>query len=140
MLHHDAVAGHAVVVVRVDDGEGLVDQLLGGQKRLNGAQRFGALGGNGAALGQIGQFLIGVLHVNLLGDQIADLRLELRFKAVLDDENDLGEAGLDRVVNGVEHQRFVVGTHAVDLLVAAVTGTHTGSHDNQRLIHPCFPP
>ena len=76
--------------------------------------------------------------MNLLGHQIADLRLELRFKAVLDDENDLGEAGLDRVVNGVEHQRFVVGTHAVDLLVAAVTGT--GSHDNQRLIHPCFPP
>ena len=63
-------------------------------------------------------------------DKISDLRAETLLEVVLDNEYDLGEAGLDRIMNGVKHQSFVVRAHAVNLLVAAIAGSHASGHDH----------
>ena len=105
-----------------------MNQVLGGQHSLHGAQRLGASGGDGAAGGHV-HGLEGVFHLDLALDHIAYQFTEAVLKIMLDDKNHLGKAGVDRIVDGIEHQHLVVGAHAVNLLVAAVAGTHTSCHN-----------
>ena len=87
-----------------------------------------------------GEILECVVHLHLLGDAVAADGSQRLLHARLDDKNNLVKACANRVIDGILHQDFAIRAETVHLLVAAVTGTHTGSHDNQRLIHPCFPP
>ena len=116
--------------------------------------RMGRAEGLGAALGDMIEVrhgvegLLGIAELHLAAvrgaqrlqrvarqtvDQLPDLRL--------DDEHHLIETGPNRVVDAVVHQNFAVGADAVHLLVAAVTGAHTGRHDHQCcMLHVLIPP
>ena len=134
MVHHGLEGAGAIVIICVDDGEGLVDQVLGRQNSLHRAQGFGTLGGDGAARRQIAKLLEGVFHLHSAFDHVAHQFAEAVLKVMFDDEYDLVEPRLHGIVDGVEHQHLVMRTHAVNLLVSAVTRAHTGGHDNKRRV------
>ena len=63
--------GHAVIVVRVDDGERLVDVVARNEHRVHRAERLGALFRHVIESRQAREILEGVIHLHLLGDTIA---------------------------------------------------------------------
>ena len=107
-----------------------MDQVLGRQNSLHRAQGFRTLGGDGAARRQVAELLEGVFHLHTALDHVAHQFAEAVLKVMLDDEYDLVEPRLHGIVDGVEHQHLVMRTHAVNLLVSAVTRAHTGGHDH----------
>ena len=135
MVHHGLKGAGAIVVVRIDDGKGLMDQVLGRQNGLHRTQGLGALSGDGAARRQVVQFLEGVFHFHTALDHIAHQLAEAVLKVMLNDKHDLVEACLHGIVDGVEHQHLVVGAHAVNLLISAVARAHAGGHDHEGFIH-----
>ena len=148
LLIDGAVGVHAVIVVGIDDAEGLVDHVPGAQNGVAGAEGLGALFGDVVELGDAVIGLVGVRHLHLAAvgggellhhvaahgaDQVQNLRL--------DDEHDLVKTGANGVKHAVLHQKLAVGADAVHLLVAAVAGAHTGSHNHQcSLCHIEKPP
>ena len=136
----------AVVVVGVDDGKGLVQDVAAGQHRLAGAPGFGAACGQGGARRQVVQRLVGVGHLHAqagadLLDAVADDLAERLLNVAADDKDDLVKAGLDGVVDGVVHQDLAVGAHRRQLLdAAAVAGADAGRHNDQCCFHSSIPP
>ena len=120
----------AVVVVGVDDGEGSVHQLPGGQGGLGGAPGLGALWRHGVARGQVVLTLEGVLHVHHLRHPVADAGAEIGLDLLLDDEDHGFEPGPAGVVDGVVDDELSVVSHGVQLLEAAVPAAHAGGHDH----------
>ena len=56
----------AVVIVRVDDGEGPINEVFCGQHGVTGAPGLNAALGDGEACGQLIQLLESVFHVHPL--------------------------------------------------------------------------
>ena len=80
-----------------------------------------------------------VFHVHGLGHTVADGGLEGILDLMLDDKDHCLEACAAGVVERIIHDDLSVGAHRVDLLHAAVTAAHAGSHDDQyRFIHLQF--
>ena len=126
----------AVVVVGVDHGEGTVHHLAGGQDGVGGAPGLYALLGDGVALGQIVQLLIGILHVDDLAQTVADSGLEGILDLMLDDEDHGLKAGAAGVVDGVVNDELIVVANRVHLLKSAVAAAHTGGHNyKNRFFH-----
>ena len=141
VLHQEVVNLHkgflAVVVVRVDDHEGLVQQALAGQNRLAGAPGLGAVCGQRHACGQIFLLLVGVgdLHTQTGaggGNAVADRFAEGLGNVVPDDKDHLVEACLNGVVNGIVHDNLAVQAHGLQLLdAAAETAADARRHNDQ---------
>ena len=131
----------AVEVVGVDDGEGTVDLVGCAEHGVAGAPGLGAAFGNGVALGQLIQGLIGVDQIDEGRDPVADGGAEVGLHLGLDDAHDLAEAGADSVKDREVDDDVTGVVHGRDLLVAAETAAETGGHDDQsRLIHDGITP
>ncbi len=91
----------AIVVVGVDDGEGAVHHVPGGQGGVGGAPGLPALLRNAVALRQVLLELVGVADVHGLGYPVADAALEVLFDLGLDDEDHRLKARPAGVVDGV---------------------------------------
>ena len=130
-----AERGHAVVVIRIDDGKRLVDAVARHEHRVHRAERLGALLGNMIEGRNAGEILECVIHLHLLGDAVAADGSQRLLHARLDDKNNLVKACANRVIDGILHQDFAIRAETVHLLVAAVTGTHTGRHNQKRSTH-----
>ena len=102
---------------------------------MHRAERLGALFRHVIESRHAREILEGVIHLHLLGDTIAADGSKRFLHARLDDENHLVKTRADRVIDGILHQDFAVRTETVHLLVSAVTGTHTGSHNQKRCTH-----
>ena len=130
VVGHDLEGVATVEVVGIDDGERLVDELLGHEDGVVGPPGLLATFGDGEAGGQAVELLIGVLHLDAVSVVLGiDARLELLLKGVADDEDHLAEAGADGVFNAVVEDDFPVGAEAVELLETAVAATHAGGKD-----------
>ena len=129
----------AVVVVRIDDRKGAVNQGLCSQHGMAGAPGLYTSLRHGKACGQLFQLLEGILHLHRFRHAVADGCLEGVLDLVLDDKDHGLKAGAAGVVKGIVHNDLSVGAHRVDLFHAAVTAAHAGSHDDQyRFIHLQF--
>ena len=103
---------------------------------MGGAPGLGTSLGDGVPLGQVGQLLEGVLHVDDLGQAVADSGFEGVLDLMLDDENHRLKSCPAGVVDGIVDDELAVVAHGVDLLQTTVTASHTGGHNDQnRLIH-----
>ena len=125
----------AVIIVRVDDGKGLVDDVLGAVDGVDGAVGLRPVFGGDKAVRQAVVFLVGVVGFYLLGDLVADHLPEHLVHAPADHEHHLVKAGADGVMDGILHQNFPARADVVDLLVAPVAGAQTGGHDQQCRFH-----
>lgn len=123
--HHESVT--VVEVIAVDHAERLVDDILCHQYGVICAPWLLAAFRNSEALGQCVKALEAELgrDVTLIFGE--DLRAELLFEVFADDKDNFAEAGLNSIINTVVHDRFTVGTQAVELLETTVTAAHAGS-------------
>ena len=128
----------AVVVVGVDDGEGAVDYVAGGEDGVAGAPGLDAAVGDRIAGRQVVELLVGVLDVYELGEPVAYGLVEGLLYLVLDDEHDGVEAGALGVVDGVVDDELAVAAHGVYLLETAVAAAHSGGHDDEPGFLHCF--
>ena len=130
VARHDLEGVAAVEVVGVDDGEGLMDGVLGHEDGVVGAPGLLASFGDGEAGRQLVEFLEDILH----GDAVAvvvgiDVLLELLGEGAADDEDHFAEAGADGVVDAVVEDGLAVRAYAVHLLQSAVAAAHAGSQN-----------
>ena len=126
----------AVVVIRVDHKERILDHAEAGQDRVSGAPGLAASLRHGIPLGDIVQFLIHISHGNILLDAVADRLAERLLDVTADDEHDLVESGLLRRVNRVIHDDLTAGTDLRKLLdPASEPASHAGRHNNQCCFH-----
>ena len=112
----------AVVIVGVDDGEGGINELLGGKHGLTGAPGFGPSFGQGA--GDVRQGLEAVAYLYTVGkaerlDPIADDLPEIFLDILADNKENLVKSCLDGVVDGVIHNNMAGSVYAGQLLDAA---------------------
>ena len=135
----------AVVVVGVDDGEGGVDEVLGGKDGLAGAPGLGPALRQGA--GDIRQGLEAVAYLHAVGgahflDPGADDLPEVLLNVLTDDEQDLIESSLNGVVDGVVHNNMAGSVYTGQLLdAAAVPAADARRHNDQgRLFQKVRPP
>ena len=133
-----AVGVDAVIVVGIDDAEGLMHHIRRAQQGMDRPEGLGPLRRNPVEVRHGGKVLkdIGHLHRRavqcglprqIVPAQAAHHLLHLR----LDDEHHLAEPRPEGVVDGVLHQDLVVGPDAVHLLAAAVAGPKARRHDDQ---------
>ena len=121
----------AVVVVRIDDRKGPVDQVPGAEHRLPGAERLGPPFRHSVGGGQIVQGLEGVLHLHQVGQPVPDHFPEGRLVLLADDEDDFFKAGAPGVKNGIVDDDLPAWAHRVELFHAAVAAAHPGSQYDQ---------
>ena len=134
-ISHGSESVLAVIVVGVDDGEGLVNLILCAHDGVHRAVGLGTLGRGNETAGKGIIFLIGVGDLHLFGDLVADHFTEHLVHTAADDKNHLIKTGFDGIIDGVFHQDFTVGANAVHLFVTAVTGSESSCHDQKRRIH-----
>ena len=129
----------AVVVVRIDDRKGAVNEGLCSQHGMAGAPRLYAPLRHGKTCGQLFQLLESVLHIHRFRHAVTDGSFEGVLDLVLDDKDHGLKAGAAGIVEGVVHNDLSVGAHRVDLLHTAVAAAHAGCHDDQyRFVHLHF--
>ena len=129
---HQAVRGFSVVVVRVDHREGAVHDVLAAEDRVRGAPGLFAPFGDPEAGGeQAFKLLEDVMRLHPFLHLAADDLPEILFQIFVDDEDDLFEARLHRVVQGIVDDDLPVGPDGIDLLEAAVTASHPRGHDDE---------
>ncbi len=131
-----------VEVVTVDDGERLVDDVLGHQDRMGGAPGLHAFGVEGEAGGDLVQLLgdedefqglaVHGLHAGVLG---LDRLFHVGLKGLPDDIDDFAESGFHGIVDGIVDDGFTVGAEAVHLLESAIAAAHAGSQDKKGRFH-----
>ena len=121
----------AVVVVGVDDQEGRVDVLGAAQQRVAGAPGLHAALGDGKAVRQHVQLLVGVGHVHVLLDPLAYQALEVLLNLVLDEEDHALKARALCVVYAVIKDGLARGAHGVHLLQSAVARAHARREDDE---------
>ena len=123
----------AVIVVRIDDGEGTVQDVLAAENRVRRAPGLFTLGWRNVACGQLCvQLLEYVVYLHMLCDAVADRGAEILFNVVVDDENDPLKARFHRIKEGIINDDLSVSAHGIDLLQTAVARAHAGSHDDKR--------
>ena len=129
----------AVKIVGVDDGEGAVDHAPAGAHGVRRAPRFFAAFGNGEPRRDVVRRLEHIPHVHPALRMTADNGAEIRLAFLFDDEHDLAEARLIRVVQREVHDDLAVIAHGRDLLEPAEAAAHTGGHnDKRRVFHKGF--
>ena len=131
-IGQQAEAFPAIIIVGVDDGEGLLHRIAAAEDRVAGAPGFGAPFGHGEALWQSVQLLIDIRHRNLPGNAVANMFLKGFLDFLLDDEHHPAKPGGDGVVNGIIDDQLPAGTDGRNLLESTEPAAHTGGHDNQR--------
>ena len=134
-IRHRRESVLAVVVVCVDDGERLVNQVFRHQHGVNRTIGLRASFRRNKAVRQGIIFLIGVCHFDLLGNLVANQLAEGVRHAALDDENHLIKPCCHRVIDGILQQNFAVRADVVNLLVAAVTAAQSCCHNQKRRFH-----
>ena len=131
----------AVIVVGVDDREGTVDTVSGGQHGMGSAPGLDPAVRDIQALRQVFQALEGIAHRHAPADPIAYRPAEVGLHLPGDDENDGLKPGAPGVKNGIVDQTLSAAAHAVHLLQAAVPAAHSGGQDDQnRFLHRYLPP
>ena len=126
---------YAVIVIRIDDGERLIDVVARNQHRVYRAERLGAFFRNVIERRNAGEILECVIDLHLLGDAVAADGSEHILHARLDDKDHMVKARANRVIDGILHQNLAVRTQTVHLLVSAVAGAHARSHNQKRCTH-----
>ena len=121
----------AVVVVGVDDGEGAVDLPGGAQDGLPCAPGLGPPGGDGEALRELVQGLVCAGQGHVGADMAPEAILKIPGHLLLDDADDLSEAGADGVIDGVVHDEVSAVVHRRHLLQTAEAASHPGGHDDK---------
>ena len=119
----------AVVVVSIDDCKRSVDDVSGRENCLACTPRFCAAFREGITRRKIGAFLESVVHFVLLAGTVFDVIFEDVFKVVLDDEAHPAESCLISIIQTEVHDDIALFSYLVELLVAAVSAAHAGSHN-----------
>ena len=131
----------SVIIIRVDDGKGLLNEALAGQDSLSRSPGLLPPFRQGDALRQIVQRLKGIpdLHTQLGADRfdtVADDFPEVRFDLFADDKNDLTKTCPDGIVDGIIHDDLTMKANRLQLFDAgAISGTNAGGHHNKCLFH-----
>ena len=138
----DAEGILAVIVVAVDDGERLLDDILGHQHGVGGTPGFLALRVEDIALGNLVQFLghedelqrraVDAFDILVFGP---DGLLHLLTEILADDIDDLAESGLDGIINRIVDDGFSVGADAIHLFESSIAAAHSGGQDKQSRFH-----
>src|SRR5699024_2268487 len=134
-----AEAVFAVIVIGVDDDKGGMDQLFGRQDRLAGAPGLGAPFGKLA--GDIMQVLESVVHRNAVigtdsSHAVPDGLPERSLDVFTNYKNNMVEASLHGVMDGIVHNDMPAGVHRFQLLdAAAKAGANACGHDEQSCVH-----
>ena len=130
MVGHHLEGVATVEVVGVDDGEGLVDHLLGHEDGVVGAPRLLAPRRHAEARRQLVELLVDVLHGDAATVALGvDVGTEGLVEGVTDDEDHLAEAGTDGVLHAVVEDGLAVRPYAVHLFQPTIAATHTGSQN-----------
>ena len=135
----------SIVVVRVDDGEGAVDQAVAGQNGLAGAKGFLSSCRLYKAAGKRIHGLEGIGHFHAplcadLFDPFSDNFHEILFNIPADHKYDLVKAGFHGVIDGIIHDDLSVYAHGLQLLdAAAESGSDSGCHNDQCSFHCALP-
>ena len=131
----------AIVVVSIDNGERLLDDILAGQNCLAGAPGLAALSGNFVPGGDGVLLLESIGNLNAqvgtgLFNAVADGFLESLLNVVADDKDNLVKPGFDGIMDGVIHDDLAVGADSGQLLdAAAKAGADAGCHNAQCCFH-----
>jgi len=127
----------SVKIVGIDDGEGAVDLIAGGEDGMRCSPRFFAALGDGESLGEVIEFLERIGDFDLAGELGADRGLESLGKVLSDDEDDFRKPSANGVEDGVIENGFTVGAHWVHLFEAAITAAHSGCENDEcgRICH-----
>ena len=109
----------AIVVVCIDNKEGLLYDITAGKHRLARAPGLFAVCRAGKALGKVVLFLKSVGHGADLFNSLANHLAEILFQIVTNDKDHAVKAGFQCVVNGIIHNNLAVGAYGRQLLDAA---------------------
>ncbi len=137
----DALEGvGAVEVVGIDGAEWAFDEVARGADGVGGAEGFGAVGGADVGGREVGAVLECELDVRPALVFAGDVVAEDLFEVFADDEDDVGEAGLEGVVDGVVHEGFAVGADGFDLFESAEAAAHACGEYDECEVHSvvCF--
>ena len=144
LVVHRAVGVDTVVVVGVDDAEGLVYIVARAEHGVRRAEGLRAPGGQGIKRGQTLEVLKCVADLErlsaaggLAAQTVAAEGPDQTENLGLDDKDDLRKARADGVVDGVFHQHLTVRADAVDLLISPIARAETRRHDDKGCVH-CF--
>ena len=140
LLIHGPVGIHAVVVVGVDDAEGLGEIGPGAQHRMGGAEGLGAARRNGVVVRYAGEVLHGVADLQRLSCfcyecAVPPQAIHQLPHIGLDDEHHLGKARPNGIVDGILHQHLPLRSYAVHLFISTVAGTQSRRHNDQCCLH-----
>ena len=78
------------------------------------------------AFWQLVQLLEYQLHRYLLLVFLHDLLPEIFLERLPDHEDQLAEAGIHRVIDGIVHDGFAIGPYPVELLKSSIAASHAG--------------
>ena len=127
-----------VEVVRIDDGERLLDDVARRADRMRRTPRLRAPLREGVRRRQVVEILVAVVDGNKSLVLLADFLLELRLEVLADDEDNLPEPAADRVEHRVVENRLAGRPHRIDLLQPTVTRAHARRQYHQSWFHFSF--
>lgn len=87
------------------------------------------------AFRKIVQLLEGIDRLDLIFVALAHLCAEIGLEILTDDEDDLAEARVDRIEDGVVQHGLATGAHGIELLEAPVAGAHAGGEKEEGGLH-----
>ena len=129
----------AIIVIGIDDDEGVVDNAAASEQSLTRTPGLGASFGYRKAVGKIIQLLEHVLAGADLFHLVADDLTEISLNVLANDEYDLIKAGRQSVVNRVIHNNLAGGAHMLQLLDAATEARANACGQNdKRGFHTVF--
>lgn len=132
----DGVGIGAIEVVRVNNREGTLDKVTGGQNRLPGPPGFCPALRDRMPGGQVIQFLKGVINGDASFVSFTDRLAKGSFKIATDHKDNLPETGLHGIVDRIIQKRFAVGTHGIQLFETAIAAAHAGGkHEEGGCLH-----
>jgi hypothetical protein len=125
----------SIEIVGINGGEWFGDGITGTPDCVAGSPRLFSPFGEGISVRKILKGLKNVIHRNAITVFSPDLSFEGVFKIMPDNEDDTTETGPNRIENGIIEHGFPGWSNRIDLFKTAVSGSHTGSENEESGVH-----
>ena len=119
----------AIVVVSIDDRKRSIDDVARRKNSLACSPWFCAAFRKGESLRKVVRFLERIVNFILFTGSVFDMLSEDLLKVMLDDKAHSAEARLISIIQAEIHNDIALFRYLVELLVAAVSAAHSGSHN-----------
>ena len=120
----------AVEIIGIEDDEFFIHDIAAGAKRVRGTPRLCTFRRSGKSVGKIIRVLEGIFDLYASAHAGTDGFLEFFQVFLLDDKDDLIEAGTNAIVYRIIDNKLAVMPDRVDLFKTAVTAAQTGSEND----------